>query len=185
MTSTQTTTQVEITSERWMQSLPDDLKLNEISMPGTHDSCAFECTMLAECQRLPLVDQLNAGVRYIDVRCRQVNDRFELYHSSFSLGDYFDTGVIDPCVKFLAQNPSESILMLVSPEYKPENNTLAFDDLFLDYIRPTAADFWFLDDHAMPRLGQTRGKIVLLRRFVFLIIDRLMIFCRRNNSNRS
>lgn len=153
-----------IESINWMQHLPDDIKLCHVNIPGTHDSCAFSCTLLAECQRLSITDQLEAGIRYFDVRCRQINDRFELYHSSFSLGDCFDTGVIDPCVRFLTQNPTETILMLVSPEYKPENNTLEFDDLFLKYIQPTADEFWFLDGQKSPCLSQTRGKIVLLRR---------------------
>lgn len=160
---------VRVDASKWMQQLADDeIPLCHVNIPGTHDTCAFACTVLAECQRLSLADQLNAGVRYLDVRCRQVNDRFELYHSSFSLGDYFDTGVIEPCVRFLTQNPSETILMLVSPEYKPENNTKRFDDLFLDYIQPTREKFWYLNDRDMPTLGQTRGKIVLLRRYLTL-----------------
>ena len=147
-----------------MSHLTDDLKLSQISIPGTHDSCAFECSQFAKCQSLPLVEQLNSGVRYIDIRCRHINDVFELYHSSFNLGDHFDSGVVEPCVTFLRANPSEVIIMLVSPEHKALNNRIEFDDLFLKYIEPFNM-FWHFDGNEIPSLGRVRGKIVLLRRF--------------------
>lgn len=149
--------------EKWMSELGDELRLSAISMPGTHDSCAFAGSLLARCQSLSLGEQLSAGIRFLDVRCRHINDQFELYHSSFSLGDFFDTGVVEPCVNFLRRNPTETVLMLVSPEHIPRNNRLEFDDLFLRYIASTS-QFWHLNGHEMPTLGQTRGKIVLLRR---------------------
>lgn len=154
-----------IGGKNWMSHLSDDLKLSQITIPGTHDSCAFECSQFAKCQQLSLADQLNSGVRYIDIRCCHRNDVFELYHSSFNLGDVFDSGVIEPCVNFLRNNPSETLLMLVSPEHKAQNNRIEFDDLFLKYIEPYNM-FWHFDEEEIPSLGRVRGKIVLLRRFV-------------------
>lgn len=159
---------------KWMSDVPDEVKLCELTLPGTHDSCAFAGNLLARCQHMSLEEQLHSGVRYVDVRCRHMNDRFELYHSSFSLGDFFDTGVIVPVVSFLKQNPSETIIMLVSPEHKQKNNKKSFDDQFLEYINDTN-EFWHLDGNQMPILGQTRGKIVLLRRLNFWHICAIII----------
>jgi 1-phosphatidylinositol phosphodiesterase len=150
----------------WMAKLPNQLLLSQINIPGTHDSCAHNCSLFAKCQTLSLSDQLNAGVRFLDVRCRHVNDEFHLYHSSFSLGADFDAGAIEPCVKFLRANESETILMLVSPEYTAVNNRKEFDDVFLEYIE-ASREYWYLDDDQMPSLGKTRGKIVLLRRLEY------------------
>lgn len=160
---------VDCGGENWMASLNDVLKLSEVNIPGTHDSCAYSGYVFGRCQRLSLIDQLHAGVRFLDVRCRHANDKFKLHHSSFYLGDHFDSGVVEPCVRFLQRNTSEVILMLVKPEYKEKNNTSEFDERFLEYIRPNK-EFWYLHDgHDMPTLSQTRGKIVLLRRFVILL----------------
>ncbi|RNA38567.1 phosphatidylinositol diacylglycerol-lyase [Brachionus plicatilis] len=147
----------------WMSALPDHLKLNEITMPGTHNSCAFHCCVVAKCQKNSLAYQLNNGVRFIDVRCRHVNDSFRLHHGPFDLNFDFDTGCIDLCIQFLQANPSEVILILVSTEHKPESNQRQFDDVFLNYIEKNK-DIWFLHEHC-PSLAECRGKLVLLRRF--------------------
>jgi 1-phosphatidylinositol phosphodiesterase len=107
-----------IKSEQWMAHLDDGLRLSQIFLPGTHDSFAYHCNTLAACQSLTIEEQLRCGIRFIDVRCRHMNDEFRLYHSSFYLNKNFQADVLDKCVEFLRQNPSEVVLMLVSPEYR-------------------------------------------------------------------
>lgn len=154
-----------IDPEKWMSHLNDDLKLSQIILPGTHDSSAYECNVLAKCQHMNLEQQLRHGVRFLDIRCRHMNDEFRLFHSSFDLNKKFADDVVRTCVNFLRANPTETVLMLVSPEYKELNNkTTKFDQLFLSYIESTARDHWYLHDD-LPSLGQARGRIVLLRRF--------------------
>lgn len=148
---------------KWMSALPDHLKLYELSIPGTHNSCAFNCCMFAKCQKNSLTYQLNNGVRYIDVRCRHINDSFRLHHGPFDLNFDFDTGCIDLCINFLKANPTESIIVLISTEHRPESNKLQFDDVFLNYLEKNR-QYWFLDEHC-PSLAECRGKLVLLRRF--------------------
>jgi 1-phosphatidylinositol phosphodiesterase len=146
---------------KWMTRLNDNLHLSALTIPGTHNTCATQT--LAKCQSMPLRDQLYAGVRFLDVRCRHIEDRFDMYHSSFDLNQRFDIDVLDVCVSFLKANPGESLLMLASTEHLPKSNTLPFDAVFLRYVE-VHAGFWYLQEH-VPTLRECRGKIVLLRRF--------------------
>lgn len=148
---------------QWMSVIPDHIKLYELTIPGTHNSCAFNCCMFAKCQTKSLTYQLNNGVRYLDVRCRHINDKFRLYHGIFDLNFDFDTGCVDLCINFLKANPSETIIILISTEHKPESNMLQFDEVFVNYMQKNK-DFWFLEEHC-PKLAECRGKLVLLRRF--------------------
>lgn len=148
---------------KWMSKLPDEIKLSQLTIPGTHNSLAVDCSPFAKCQKMPLNYQLNYGIRYLDIRCRHVKDEFKLHHSSFDLNAKFDIDCLNVCYEFLISNPSEVIIMLVSSEHNPSGNTLKFEDVFKRYL-DKHLDKWYLDENC-PSLGQVRGKIVLFRRF--------------------
>lgn len=72
----------------WMASLPDQLPLHQISIPGTHDSGSYCKPKLAidedeplpiniryeaQCQSWSITDQLRAGIRYLDLRVAEKN----------------------------------------------------------------------------------------------------------------
>lgn len=152
-----------IQPEKWMSYLSDDLSLSEINIPGTHNSCASKISLFARCQSLSIMDQLNSGVRYLDVRCRHLNDEFCLHHGSFKIDLDFDEEVLGVCIKFLNSHPTETIVMLVSSEHVPKNNKCQFDDIFFSYISKFK-NYWYLNE-TVPLLKNARGKIVLLRRF--------------------
>ncbi|KAG1926597.1 PLC-like phosphodiesterases superfamily protein [Pimephales promelas] len=52
----------------WMANLNDEKLVTELTIPGTHDSLALHGGPAAECQAWSLEDQLNAGIRYFDLR---------------------------------------------------------------------------------------------------------------------
>src|SRR5579864_9502172 len=66
----------------WMASLDSHLLLSQLSIPGSHDTMAlyepFPGT--TKCQNLSLAEQLMAGVRFLDIRCRHTNNAFAIYH---------------------------------------------------------------------------------------------------------
>lgn len=132
----------------WMSSLDDNLKLSEISIPGTHDSMA-DCPGLAcgpaplpkditQTQSMNLPEQLVSGIRALDIRLRYQNilsvvtnplspadcaqeDAAEectyfLYHGIIPLGTSFQANVMNVVTGFLADNPSETIIMRVKIE---------------------------------------------------------------------
>ena len=150
-------------STKWMSYISDDVKLCDLTIPGTHNTCASKCNILARCQRLSLMEQLNAGVRFIDIRCRHINDEFKLFHGRFKIKYDFENDVLGTCAQFLRSNQTETIIMLLKHEYEPKNNAKEFYETFLSYTS-NYYNYLYLND-AMPSLKDARGKIVLLRRF--------------------
>lgn len=157
----------------WMSHVDDDKYLDELSIPGTHDSgsCSVDNdtepqTSLAKCQQDYIPTQLLEGVRYFDIRlgkgenpgidhgdCYLLKKDGNFMHLSDVIG-YFNT--------FLSENPKEALIMLVSrgnDEATDESLTTAFANV-MDK-NPNL----FYTSSRIPTLGEVRGKIVLLRRF--------------------
>lgn len=148
----------------WMSFLPDSLYLGELTIPGTHDSGALyePVAGTAKTQNLSIAEQLNAGVRFLDMRCRHFNDSFTIHHGAIYQHLNFDD-VLEACRNFLDNHPDEVIVMSVKPEHEAVGNTKSFVEVFQDYVDKDST-LWYQQD-GVPRLGDSRGKIVLLRRF--------------------
>ncbi|MEO6776033.1 MAG: phosphatidylinositol-specific phospholipase C [Kofleriaceae bacterium] len=148
----------------WMASLPDATSLAALTIPGTHDSGAIHepAPGLAQTQKLTFAEQLAAGVRYFDVRCRNFDDQLLIYHGSIDQDQTLDD-VLAAMYAFLDAHPREALIVSVKEELAAQGGTLTFDQLFAQYVARDPAR-WDLDD-AIPSLGDARGKLVLLRRF--------------------
>ncbi|RAJ81900.1 1-phosphatidylinositol phosphodiesterase [Chitinophaga dinghuensis] len=148
----------------WMTQLSDNLSVSAISIPGTHDSGArFEpIGGTAKCQNLTIAEQLNAGVRFLDIRCRHIDNAFAIHHGSIYQNMNFDD-VLNAVISFLNSNPGETVIMSVKEEYDASNTSRSFEATFDTYVQKNPSK-WYLDA-TIPTLGQVRGKIVLLRRF--------------------
>jgi 1-phosphatidylinositol phosphodiesterase len=153
----------------WMGLLDGKKRLSEFTIPGTHDSGALHeakgpfgpITGTATCQAIPIASQLNIGVRFLDIRCVIHDGGFEIYHGSVDQQVSFDS-VLDDCVSFLKSHKGETIIMSVKKEHAQDDNK-TFEAIFDSYIsRNTNA--WLLND-TLPTLDESRGKIVLFRRF--------------------
>ena len=104
--------------QNWMSQLPDGAKLSRLTLPGTHETCAIahlSAGPAAECQGWSIQDQLNHGIRYLDIRCAHFSDRFPIHHGIVYCGISF-SDVRDACIGFLKANPRECIVMQVKPE---------------------------------------------------------------------
>lgn len=148
----------------WMQYLANDRSLSSITIPGTHDAGArFEPVYgTAKTQNLTIAEQLNAGVRFLDIRCRFFENSFTIHHGAIYQNMNFDD-VLVACRTFLEANPSETIVMSVKEEHTPSGNTMTYEERFLKYTQDYAGLFRL--GNTIPTLGEARGKIVLLRRF--------------------
>ena len=161
---TEQTALLNYTLSNWMSFLPDTTSIAQISIPGTHDSGARvePVSGTAKCQNLSIADQLTAGVRFLDVRCRHINNSFAIHHDLvYQNLSYSD--VLKACIDFLNANPSETIIMSVKEEYTPTGNTHSFEDTFDAYVQENASK-WDLGT-GISKLSAIRGKIKLLRRF--------------------
>lgn len=157
----------------WMSHVDGSKYLDELSIPGTHDSgtCSVDNdtepqSSQAKCQQDYIPTQLLEGVRYFDIRlgkgenpgidhgaCYLLKKDGNFMHLSDVIG-YFNT--------FLSENPTEALIMLVSrgnDEATDESLTTALGKVFDE--NPDL----FYTSSRIPTLGEVRGKIVLLRRF--------------------
>ena len=160
----------------WMKYVDNNKFLDELSIPGTHDSgtCSVDNdtepqSSQAKCQQDYIPTQLLEGVRYFDIRlgkndengdpgidhgaCYLLKKDGNFMHLSDVIG-YFNT--------FLSENPTEALIMLVSrgnDEATDESLTTALGKVFDE--NPDL----FYTSSRIPTLGEVRGKIVLLRRF--------------------
>jgi 1-phosphatidylinositol phosphodiesterase len=151
----------------WMKYVDGNLTLSELTIPGTHDTGTFRLQSLgpAKCQELKLSEQLQAGIRFLDIRVAK-GDKNDgvlwLYHGKPPLGVPLNVtfaAIADYCYGFLEANPSETILMSVKQE---------FGDSIARWFKSTISsrhDQWYLGNSEVPKLDEVRGKIVLLRRF--------------------
>lgn len=154
----------------WLASIPDSKKLSELTIPGTHDSCTYTlkpgeaATPITRTQRLTLEQQLNAGIRFLDIRCRHIENAFAIHHDRVYLRLNFDD-VLKECTAFLTAHQSECIVMSVKNEHtEGDGITRTYEATFDSYLQGVSKEFWYLGD-TIPNLKDVRGKIVLLRRF--------------------
>jgi GH18 family chitinase len=161
------------TTNSWMKQLRGDRKLSEFNIPGTHETCALHDIVpgvigVSVCQTLSLKEQLDAGIRFIDIRCRHIGDgdgidSFMIHHGAVYQKLTFGAGVRDVCIDFLRENPTECIIMSIKDEYDASNVTQTFEETLDSYIAGFE-DYWYLED-TVPILDDVRGKIVLFRRY--------------------
>ncbi|MEE2827471.1 MAG: phosphatidylinositol-specific phospholipase C [Planctomycetota bacterium] len=148
----------------WMSRLADGRKLSSLSIPGTHNSAALREPLpaTARCQSLNLAKQLDAGVRFFDLRCCHQEDQFFLYHGPVSQKLSFDA-VLKTMESFLHRHPGETLILSIKPEHRPRGNSRSFVETLRHYLdQPDRA--WYRGE-TIPKLGEVRGKMILLRRF--------------------
>ncbi len=105
-----------ISHSSWMRDIPDDAPVTTLNIPGTHDSCCTDGPLgLAKTQNLDLTDQLNAGIRFLDIRLAHYQDNLFVHHDVVHMKKSY-TDVLKICISFLRQHPSETILMSVKNE---------------------------------------------------------------------
>ncbi len=160
----------------WMSHVDGSKYLDELSIPGTHDSgtCSVDNdtepqTSLAKCQQDYIPTQLLEGIRYFDIRLGKNDkngdpgiDHGICYLHKKDGGFMQLSHVIGYFKTFLNENPSEALIMLVSrgnDEATDESVTTAFAN-----VMGNNSDLFYTSSH-VPTLNEVRGKIVLLRRF--------------------
>lgn len=170
----------------WMSAIRGETNITEITVPGTHDSCARKfkqsyVDFVAKCQSLNITEQLNAGVRFLDVRCEVDSSTHSVktVHGSVDCWNGSDYYYLDflfqDVYNWLDAHPTESVFLMIKED---DGNVGAptFTSAIYEYIHGYGQnkyfygedynyhDYWYLDK-TVPTLNQVRGKIVLFNRF--------------------
>lgn len=181
-----------VSASDWMSVIRGETKLTEITMPGTHDSCARKfhnedalgiTSGISKCQNLNITEQLNAGVRFLDVRCEvdASSHSVKTVHGSTDCWNgstyYYLDFVFQDVYNFLAAHPSETVLISIK-EDDGNNGVPHFTNAIYEYIHGYRSqdnyyfygtnynyhDHWYLGK-TVPTLESVRGKCVLFNRF--------------------
>jgi len=164
----------------WMGKLSDALYISELSIPGTHGTWYFHGGFwdwkFTITHRARLDEQLDSGIRALDIRVRYTDDNYwnwGLYHNKVFQDAHFHH-VLEDAVDFLEKNPSETILMKVSTyddNFSRDHHAEIFEMYMDQEYKGTQFKEWFWQGdgnngfNRPPRLGDVRGKIVLLQDF--------------------
>ena len=149
----------------WMQKVNDDFLINELSIPGTHDSGALHSIfdVSGKCQDINIKTQLNIGVRFFDLRLQLVNDEFKIVHSFVDQNLSF-TSVMKDLSSFIRSNSSEFLIISLKKEESDVNSNKSFKDALLDEL--TNYDDVLCFDSLLPKtLKEARGKIYIIDRY--------------------
>ncbi|MFD6340017.1 phosphatidylinositol-specific phospholipase C [Streptomyces sp. NPDC060131] len=144
----------------WMGGFADSTPVQRLTIPGTHNAGARVGGLYVACQNTSIAEQLNSGVRFLDVRCRAFENAFTIHHAAFYQNLNFDD-VLNACRDFLRANPSETVLMRVKQEYSGESDA-EFRRIFDTYLDGKGWRSLFRLDGNLPTLGEARGRVVLL-----------------------
>lgn len=156
-------TSTQITGATWMSHLPSTTFMSAISIPGTHDSAAYTYSWpFIATQTMDITAQLNAGIRYFDLRCGLRNNILEMVHGQAILSLRLDE-VLTAMYDFLTANPSEALIAQIKRDRKDESSTLHFAQA-ITHLLSTTPDHW-RTANTTPMLGELRGRIQLFRRF--------------------
>lgn len=185
------TTLSDVSMDSWMSAIRGETKLTEITMPGTHDSCARKfktniftdatVTSISKCQNLNITEQLDAGIRFLDVRCECDSSTLSVktVHGSADCwnGDdyYYLDYVFQDVYNWLSNHPSETVLISIK-EDDGDVGAATFTKAIYEYIHGYGQSKYFYGESydytsqwylskAVPTLDEVRGKCVLMNRF--------------------
>lgn len=160
--------------DSWMGKLPDHTPLSALSIPGTHNSPThYTALPSVRCQAVSLKEQLNNGVRFLDIRVQVAdptdpkNDQLILVHSAFPVsltGNKYFRDLLNTVTTFLDAHPSETVIMSIKREGTGSATDQQLSKILYDHYINSDRNRWFTANRT-PRLSETRRKVVLLRRF--------------------
>ncbi|KAK6442000.1 hypothetical protein LTR95_001764 [Oleoguttula sp. CCFEE 5521] len=152
-----------LTSTAWMALLKDETPLSALTIPGTHDSAAYTYKVpFVTTQTMDFKGQLDAGIRYFDLRCGLRNDIVEMVHGTAILGLRLED-VLMTMYLWLLSHPTEALIAQIKRDRQEENSTISFAQAIISLIS-SKPEHW-RTANTTPTLGEARGRIQLFRRF--------------------
>lgn len=149
----------------WMAKLDDSRSIRTVSIPGTHDSGALYsfAGIFGKCQTLKISQQLEIGVRFLDLRLRLVDDELFVYHNFVEQKANFDD-VLSELVSFLRQNPTEFLIVSLKEEEAPVRSGKPFSET-VEAALCRYPEIVCTDDSLPETVGSARGKMHILARY--------------------
>lgn len=155
-------------ADGWMGRIADGAFIDQLSIPGTHDSATGEGTSLdafARTQDLSLAEQFEAGIRAFDLRPSVNGSTLGIYHGTVATKISFEEALTQFC-SLLDENPTEFIIVIMRHEDDHENDSekAAWSGLVADVLASEKFASRFIPFSQSLTVGETRGRILLLSR---------------------
>lgn len=165
------TNQTNIKLHSWLANIDDENYINKINIPGSHDTAAtfVALSYKTKCQNLTTPDQLNTGIRYLDVRLNDSKEKMFLCHGPISClkpdrTTYYYEDLLKECKSFLKKHPSEFIILNIKNE-KMKNSILSFDTKIMQETNNILNNNQIFISDTVPKVRDVRGKIVIYKRY--------------------
>jgi len=172
-------------SSDWMKNIYGKLTLNQINIPGTHDSGTFGITDILQknigrTQDKTIVQQLQMGVRYLDIRLgwNESKNNVHIVHgddciSAFGLDEdknplYLEK-VLYYCSSFLRDHKNETIIVHLTIEgqcFENRSDKKLIRGYIVDKVNKTikANSNICFTENRLPTLNEVRKRIVIATR---------------------
>ncbi len=172
-----TNTSTSVTAATWMSALQDNISIKDITIPGTHDSGTKDIGSewdqpkekalrpWAITQTTSITEQLNNGIRLLDLRLSYKDGEIKIYHGTGFFGSSCNLTFLEAykqIVDFLLTHPNETVIVTL----KNEENSMSDDyrkklNAYLAAMKDSGIVY---TNDSIPTLGEVRGKIVLYNR---------------------
>ena len=152
----------------WITPLDDDIYIQQLSIPGTHDAAAYSTSLFdaGQTQALDIQGQWNLGIRAFDLRpaYRRFYSKFWLWHG-FTSTDISLEDALNTIVQNLNANKGEFAII----QFRHETE---LDGIVKDLAKWKSSLYSFLKNYDTQivqwkkelTIGECRGKIIIITR---------------------
>ncbi|XP_008548625.1 uncharacterized protein LOC103572022 [Microplitis demolitor] len=148
---------------KYLVKLPDDTKLNNLVLIGTHHSLSYAVDVKeSQTQDLNIAQQLKYGIRVFDVGVKLQSSLFKIYIDNAPANIEFAEALTE-IQKFLDLNPGEFVVMFLRQvTVELLEITRSHCEVIDYYIKNAIGGNRFVKKwHLSDTIGQHRGKILL------------------------
>jgi len=148
----------------WLKDVSDEKSIAELCIPGTHDTMTAPCDdIYYKTQHLSLAEQLDIGVRYFDLR---ITRDLVAAHREW-ISDITAHTIFDQLVTFLAENPSEFIIIRLQNANENKDDFELYKPIIQQFLTPYLEHFYKPEQgreqaSVWPLVKEARGKIIAL-----------------------
>lgn len=154
---------------QWMKEIPDNIKISELTIPGTHDSCTYQIkgigkliSYAARTQSWNLEEQMKAGLRYFDIRLRSYNNTLHCFHGPIDLIQTFDS-ILKTASDFINKNKTETLIMQIVSEYDDKGCSKSMEQMYEEYTKNYKQIIIVFNNATIPTMGELRGKLFFIK----------------------
>ena len=167
-------------SRNWLSKISDDVRLNDLVIPGTHDSASWiyeETESLFSTftwtQRKNFTEQLNAGVRVLDLRIGMAarlissaytDDEIHMVHGPRLVNDQNLDLTLKEISTWLKENSDEFVVLMFQQQGRSKIDTA--DGVQRMVAKNFGRTFFHFNSiaHRWPTVGDLRGRVLILER---------------------